>query len=184
MRKAFFIIILWLPVTLFAQLNFIDLEAITISPEELKGKFKQEKFISDRAITLLSTGVFSYQRGKNILWKTLEPIENELIIVPSTIANKQGGNELVHLDVNPTVRMINELFFFILTSEWRELSGLFELSGNLEHGIWTAELTPIDKTIALFSSRIALSGDTLLREITLYEKGGGFTKISFDKLSQ
>ena len=61
-----------------------------------------------------STGVFSYQRGKNILWKTLEPIENELIMSPSMIINKQGGNELVHLDANPTVRMINELFFFIL----------------------------------------------------------------------
>jgi len=186
MSRVLFFIILSLPFSAQAQLTFIELEAMSISPEKLSGEFKQEKYISDLAITLSSTGLFSYHRGKNIHWKTLEPIQSELIMTPNTIINRQGDNELFRMDVNAAsaIGLISELFFSIMTSDWQKLAAAFVISGENKDGVWVAELTPIDETIAQFSSRISLRGDHLLREITLYEKSGDYTAIHFDRLSQ
>ncbi len=186
MSRVLFFIILSLPFSAQAQLTFVELEAMSISPENLSGEFKQEKYISDLAITLSSTGMFSYHRDKNIHWKTLEPIQNELIMTPITIINRQGENELLRIDVSaaPAIGLISELFFSIMTSDWHMLADVFDISGENKDGVWVAELTPVDETIAQFSSRIILRGDHLLREITFYEKSGDYTAIRFDRLSQ
>jgi hypothetical protein len=71
-----------------------------------------------------------------------------------------------------------------MTSDWHMLADVFDISGENKDGVWVAELTPVDETIAQFSSRIILRGDHLLREITFYEKSGDYTAIRFDRLSQ
>lgn len=186
MNRALFACILFLPFTAHAELTFEQLEAISSTPEKLEGRFKQEKYLSHIDVSLFSSGVFSYQRGQEIHWHTLKPIQNELIITPEVIINRQDGRDLVHVDVdsNPSIRLLSELFFSVLTAEWQKLGAFFEISGEKGAEQWTAELVPIDKVITQFSDRIILRGDTLLREIIIYEKSGNYTIIRFSELSQ
>lgn len=175
------------PIVVCAELSYGELEKLSTTPEKLKGHFVQEKYISNLSISLKSSGNFSYQRGEALQWQTMEPIQHKLIMTRESIINKQGENELVHLNVNtnPAIQVISELFFSVLTAEWQGLERFFKLSsGKNVNGQWAAELLPIDNVITQFTDRVTLQGDALLREVTIYEKNGDYTKIQFDNLSQ
>jgi len=178
------IFILCLPFSVYAELSFKQLEAISTTPEKLQGSFKQEKYLSHLEVSLNSSGTFSYQRGLAIHWYTLEPIQNELIMTENSIINRQGDKELVNLDgrSNPAIALLSEIFFAVLTAQWQQLASHFELSGEENGKQWRAELIPKDKMINQFADKIVLRGDSLLREIVLYESNGDHTTIHFDDL--
>lgn len=173
-----------LPITSYAELTFEQLKTITITPENLDGNFTQEKYLVVLDTTLDSSGQFNYQRGKTIRWETLEPIQNELIMTPTEMVNKQGDHELVRMDTdaNPTISVMSVIFFSVLTAEWETLSEYFQLSGTLDGEEWQAELVPLDKTILQIISRVELKGDSLLHEIVMHENSGNKTTIHFKEL--
>ena len=187
MNKLLLLCLTFFPLVVCAELTYEELEKISTSPEQLKGHFEQEKYISGLSVSLKSSGNFSYQRGQALDWQTMVPIQHELVMTRETITNRQGENELIRLDVssNPALQVISELFFSVLTAEWQGLERFFKLSsGSNENGQWIAELLPIDTVITQFVDRVTLQGDSLLREVTIYEKSGDYTKIRFDDLSQ
>ena len=192
MRYLLILILLLSPIALraeitsHAELTFAQLEQISTSPSSLDGRFSQEKYLAALDASLLSSGVFSYRRGESIRWETLEPIQNELFMTPTTIVNRQGEQELVRLekDTNPAVTVLSEIFFSVLTAEWAKLAVYFDLSGQLDGDQWSAELIPVDHSVMHVVSRVELRGDTLLRELILHESGGDRTTIRFDSLSQ
>ncbi|MBY4676116.1 outer membrane lipoprotein carrier protein LolA [Marinobacterium arenosum] len=186
-RRLFsLILMLLLPLSACAGFTYDQLEKVTVSPAHLDGHFTQEKYLSALDASLVSTGVFSYQRGRSIRWETLEPIKNELLMTPESIINRQGGQELLQLETasNPVVKVLSEIFFAVLTADWAKLSGYFDLSGTLEGSQWTAELVPTDSAVRQVVTRVELKGDSLLREVVLHENGGNRTAIRFDSLSR
>ena len=50
------------------QLNYAQLQQLTISPDQLEGRFTQQKYLNDMEISLQSSGVFEYQRGASFLY--------------------------------------------------------------------------------------------------------------------
>jgi hypothetical protein len=184
MRRYFHAILgLIIPFVANAEITFSQLKQISTTPEMLEGRFSQEKYLSALDATLKSTGVFTYQRGKSIHWEILEPIQNELVISPVAITSKQADGELLRFDggLNPTVLVLGEIFFSVLTAEWEVLADYFELSGEIDGQQWHAVLVPIDQTVIQVFSRIELKGGILLREIILFENGGDRTTIHLDK---
>jgi len=169
-----------------AEISIEQLNKIVTAPEYLEGRFSQEKYLSELDATLSSSGVFSYQRDKSIRWETIEPIQNILMMSPQNIINMQGGIEIAKMDLksNPAVAIFSDIFFSVLTAEWDTLSTYFSLSGALAEQQWQVELIPVDKTMMQVMSRVALKGDTLLRELIFYEKNGDRTIIHFENLSQ
>lgn len=187
MNKLLIACLVFFPAVVCAELTYSELEELSTTPESLRGQFVQEKYISNLSVSLKSSGNFSYQRDQALHWQTMEPVQHELEMTRDSIINKQGSNELVYLDVNsnPAIQVISELFFSVLTAEWQGLERFFKLSsGSNVNGQWEAELLPIDAVITQFSDRVTLQGDSLLREVTIYEKSGDYTKIKFDNLSQ
>ena len=186
MRRYLIAILLLLsPVVAYADLTYKQLEDVSKTPENLEGRFTQEKYLAALDAALPSSGVFSYQRGKSIRWETLKPIQNELVMTPTSIVNKQGDNELMRMEMksNPVVTLFNEIFFSVLTAEWEKLSVYFKLSGEIKAGQWKAELIPIDELVKQAVTRVELKGDELVREIILYENAGDRTTIHFNSLS-
>ncbi len=181
---TFFIYLFIFPINSLAELTFEQLEEISITPENLEGNFSQEKYLSVLDTSLTSSGIFKYQRSKQIHWKTLKPIQNELIMTPEKVVNKQGDKILMQLDINenPTITILSKIFFSVLTSDWGKLSDHFNLTGTLEGEKWDAELVPLDKTIAQVVSQIELKGDVLLHKIVMYESEGNRTTITFTDL--
>jgi len=186
MRQYLFVVLLCLsPVAAYADLTFEQLENISKTPENLDGRFTQEKYLGALDAVLSSSGKFSYQRGKSIRWETLKPIQSEILMTPTSISNKQGGREFMRIEIesNPAVALFNEIFFSVLTAEWGKLSTYFKLSGEMEDGQWHAELVPVDKTVQQLVSRVELKGGVLVREIILHESSGDRTAIHFDRLN-
>ena len=181
-RRFLSALVLIFPLAVHAEITFTSLAQISATPEVLQGRFSQEKYLGALDAALISTGVFTYQRGKSIRWEILQPIQNELVMTPTTITNKQGNDELLRLDMgaNPTAAVIGELFFSVLTAEWEKLSDYFELSGEIEGQQWHAVLVPLDQTIGQIFSRIELKGESLLRVIILHENSGDRTTIRLD----
>lgn len=155
-------------------------------PEQLQGRFTQEKYLSVVDAYLNSSGLFSYQRDAEILWETKEPVQSKVVLTPTAIVNRQGEREIVSLDseTNPMVGVLSEIFFAVFTADWNRLSGYFAVSGEQANQQWRAELIPLDAVIKQVVSRVELKGDTLLREVVLYESGGDYTRIHFHELSR
>lgn len=166
------------------QLSYAQLQRLTQSPAQLSGSFSQQKYLQALDISLLSSGVFEYQRGKVIQWETLQPIQNELIVTPTAIVSKQGGQNLLQLgaETNPAVAAFSGILFSVLTADWKKLANYFALSGQFEGNQWQAELVPLESTISQVVSKVELKGDVLLREVTLLENGGDRITIRFDHL--
>lgn len=167
----------------FAEgLTYAQLEQLTDSPAQLEGKFSQQKYLSSMEISLTSTGVFEYQRGKFIRWETLDPIQNELLVTPTEVVSRQGDQNLLQLgaESNPAVTAFSGIFFSVLTADWSKLANYFELSGSADGEQWQAELLPLNDSINQVVSGVILKGDGLLREVILNESGGDTITINFD----
>ena len=182
MRHFLCALVLIFPMTVQAEITFTRLAQISTAPEFLQGRFSQEKYLGALDAALISTGVFTYRRGESIRWEILQPIQNELVMTPTTITNQQGNNELLRfdMDTNPTAAIIGGIFFSVLTAEWEKLSDYFELSGEIEGQQWHAVLVPVDQTVMQIFSRIELKGESLLGVIILHENSGDRTTIHLD----
>ena len=180
MKRWFFsTFLLLLSTVLQAEISYDQLAQFSVTPEILEGSFSQEKHLAALDATLVSTGIFTYHRGKSIRWEILEPIRSQLLMTPTAISAKQSDRELMLLDANnnPVARIIGEIFFAVLTSDWEKLAAYFELSGAIEGQQWHAVLRPLDQTVAQAFSRIELKGTELLEVIVLHENGGDRTTI-------
>ena len=173
------LIFLLFPFKAVAEITFAQLAQISTSPEMLEGHFSQEKYLYELDVKLISTGVFTYNRGKSIHWDTLEPIRNELVMTPVSVTNKQSDGELLRYDMgsNPTAAVLGTIFYSVLTAEWKNLSEYFELDGEIDGQQWHAVLLPMDLVVKRIFNRIDLKGGILLREIILHEIGGDRTTI-------
>jgi len=171
--------LLFLPFSVRSEVSFNQLTQITGLPEKHAGSFVQQKYLQAVDASLESSGVFDYVRGKSIRWEILEPIQSELLITPTEVRSKQNGEELLQLDTstNPAAAALGEIFFAILTADWKTLESYVELSGSTDGDNWHAVLKPLDQTARLTFTRVELSGSEQLEKIVLHESSGDRTTI-------
>ena len=169
-----------------AAITFEQLGSVSATPDYLQGSFKQEKYLQALDASLLSTGQFEYRRNNFIRWQTLQPIQSELTMTPTSIVSQQAGQALLALDTetNPAVAVLSDILFSVLTAEWEKLSAYFELQGELKGEQWQVMLRPSDPSVAHFVEQVELRGDSLLRTVVLFEKDGDRTEINFENMSQ
>lgn len=182
------ILLLWfIMVPVQAELSYELLTQLTESPDQLQGEFKQEKYLAEFDTTLVSSGIFNYQRNEFIRWQTLMPIENELLMKPNSISSSQGGDDLISLkaDKDPATKILTEIFFAVLTADWYALSDYFFANGDYQNNRdWQVKLTPREQTLKQAINHVELSGDNLMRKVVLHEKNGDITRIDFLNLQQ
>ena len=181
MIRLLFCLLVLLAFPVRAELTFEQLLVLTRSQQISAGNFKQEKYLVEFGVSLFSTGNYEYKKGESIYWKTLEPIENELIMSPTSIISRQQNDELVHLDAekNPIVEIFNKFLFSIFSADWAELVNSFTLTGNTNGEEWSATLYPTETTIKKIITSVSLSGDKQLKEVIINEKKGDVTTINF-----
>ena len=85
---TFFVILLFSAI-LKAEVTYLQLQQITDAKMSLKGEFSQQKYLAELEVNLASFGNFEYQKGEKIIWRTLKPIANEMVMTPSNIVNSQ-----------------------------------------------------------------------------------------------
>ena len=169
-----------------ADISFEQLAQITSTPQHHRGNFEQEKYLAAVDTSLRSSGRFDFERGKSIRWQILHPIESELLMTPEGITSRAGDETLLEIDARdqPAVAALGEVFFAVLTSDWKTLENWVELGGSIEGRSWHAILTPKSEAAAAVFDRLELFGGELLETIILHESGGNRTTIRLDPPAQ
>lgn len=184
--KHFFIMLtlLCMSFVVKAELSFELLSKLTDAPESLQGHFEQNKHIKQFKVSIQSKGDFYYQRNKLIRWSTQQPIANELLMTPTSITSQQQGQQLINIDAEqqPTVKVLSQIFFAVLTAEWQSLSEFFYANGVEDGSNWHVDLTPKTDLLKQSLTKVTLTGDSLLREVSLSEPNGDTTHIVFSDL--
>lgn len=148
----------------------------------LEGDFVQRKYLNILPHPLQSSGRFAFNADTGLVWETERPLHSKLTFSADGILQEQNGQQtwLARAD-QPGVAAIGQIMTAILTRDWDTLEEFFTLeiapAADTEH--WTLVMTPTAATLAAVMTRIALSGDQHLRQMTLLEQGGERTEIDF-----
>lgn len=164
--------------TLVAQVR-----ARLINAPIVRGNFEQKKTIQGFRNPLVSTGTFLVAQGKGVSWHTRKPFESMLTITRERMLSRQADGQIsarMEASDEPGLRAVNEMLFAVMAADLRALEQRFAITGELrgKNG-WMLQLTPRDSMLAQWITRIGLSGDSVVRSVTLLEAQGDSSVITF-----
>ncbi len=140
-----------------------------------QGDFHQQKHLKVLHKPLISTGTFTYDQNKGVIWKTLTPVVSLLLVNESKLLTGQGEQAV------PAV--FGKVFKAMLGGDLAALSDGFAITGTDRKTSWQLELTPKDEMLKKIIGMMLLSGDTELRDLEIREAGGNITRIAFDNIT-
>ena len=140
-----------------------------------QGDFHQQKHLKVLHKPLISTGTFTYDQNKGVIWKTLTPVASLLLVNESRLLTGQGEQAV------PAA--FGKVFKAMLGADISALTEGFSVNATDQKSSWQLELTPKDDMLKKIISTMVLSGDTELRALEIREAGGNFTRITFDNIT-
>ena len=143
--------------------------------EITQGNFQQEKRLKILRKPLLSTGIFTYDQSKGVIWKTLTPVASLLLLNDTHLLTGQGEQAV------PAA--FGKVFKAMLGGDLKQLTDGFSITGSDQEPAWQLELKPKDELLKKIISSIMLSGDNELRLLEIQEAGGNLTRIKFDQIT-
>ena len=143
--------------------------------EITQGDFQQEKRLKILRKPLISTGTFTYDQTKGVIWKTLTPVPSLLLVNDTRLLTAQG--ELA------VPAAFGKVFNAMLGGDLEQLTDGFSISGSDYKTSWKIELKPKDELLKKIINSIVLSGDNELRLLEIQEAGGNMTLIKFAKIT-
>lgn len=140
-----------------------------------QGDFHQQKHLKVLHKPLISTGTFTYDQNKGVIWKTLTPVASLLLVNESKLLTGQGEQAV------PAA--FGKVFKAMLGANISALTEGFSVNATDQKSSWQLELTPKDDMLKKIISIMVLSGDTELRALEIREAGGNVTRITFDNIT-
>ncbi|MBP1204086.1 hypothetical protein JOD97_002100 [Duganella sp. 1411] len=160
------------------------IQAMLAKPAIMCGRFDQTKQLAGMKKPLASNGRFCVVAGKGVLWRTLQPFPNTLRLTRDEIVNYQGDRVAMRLDAKtePTVRMINNVLFSLLSGDLGQLESLFEVDGSVDANSWNVALKARQAALDKAIGTIKLDGGAYVKNIVMSESGGDKTSIVFSAI--
>jgi hypothetical protein len=160
------------------------IQAMLAKPPIMCGRFDQTKQLAGMKKPLASNGRFCVVAGKGVLWRTLQPFPSTLRLTRDEIVNYQGDRVAMRLDAKtePTVRMINNVLFSLLSGDLGQLESLFEVDGTVDATSWNVALKARQAALEKAIGTIKLDGGAYVKNIVMSEAGGDKTSIVFSAI--
>ena len=160
------------------------IQAMLAKPPIMCGRFDQTKQLAGMRKPLASNGRFCVVAGKGVLWRTLQPFPSTLRLTRDEIVNYQGDRVAMRLDAKtePTVRMINNVLFSLLSGDLGQLETLFEVDGTVDATSWNVALKARQAALEKAIGTIKLDGGAYVKNIVMSEAGGDKTSIVFSAI--
>ena len=160
------------------------IQAMLAKPAIMCGRFDQTKQLAGMKKPLASNGRFCVVAGKGVLWRTLQPFPSTLRLTRDEIVNYQGDRVAMRLDAKtePTVRMINNVLFSLLSGDLGQLESLFEVDGTVDASSWNVALKARQAALEKAIGTIKLDGGAYVKNIVMSEAGGDKTSIVFSAI--
>jgi len=170
------IFLLLIPVTQsYATELIADITSRLVKAPITQGTFQQEKQLKILSKPLMSSGLFTYDQSKGVIWQTLAPVPSLLLVNESQLISGQGEQNV------PAA--FGKVFKAMLGGDLNELTEGFLMTGENKNNTWQLQLTPTDEFLQKIINTITLSGDSELRTLELQEVTGNFTRISFTQIT-
>jgi len=173
--KALLLFFLLLGQSCYADDVLTQIAARLIKTPITQGNFHQQKHLKVLHKPLISTGTFTYDQSKGVIWKTLTPVVSLLLVNESKLLTGQGEQAV------PAA--FGKVFKAMFGGDLAALSDGFTITGTDRKTSWQLELTPKDDMLKKIIGMMLLSGDSELRNLEIREAGGNVTRISFDNIS-
>jgi outer membrane lipoprotein-sorting protein len=140
----------------------------------IKGNFIQRKTLSRLNRVLVSEGKFTIHTELGILWDTLSPFPSSIVagrdfIIQST---PRGGRTKLDAQGNETFLRLSDTISAVFSGNSRRLLEGFDNYFTESKGAWVLGLVPSDKAVRSFAVKIIMTGDRIIKTITLYEQNG------------
>jgi hypothetical protein len=170
------IFLLLIPVTQsYASELLADITSRLVKAPITQGTFQQEKQLKILSRPLMSSGLFTYDQSKGVIWQTLAPVPSLLLVNDSQLISGQGEQNV------PAA--FGKVFKALLGGDLHELTEGFLMTGENKNNTWQLQLTPTDDFLQKIISKITLRGDSELRTLELQEVTGNFTRIGFTQIT-
>ncbi|MDR2173133.1 MAG: outer membrane lipoprotein carrier protein LolA [Burkholderiales bacterium] len=151
----------------------------------IRGDFTQTRQLAGVKKPLTANGVFTVEKTRGVLWRTLTPFPQTTRITQGEILQKDGDRVLMNLraDQEPAINAISRVLFSLFAGDIPALSEYFHYRGQLDgDNGWQLHFTPrLDALRAVIGS-LSMEGDHVARRVTLTSAAGDITRITFSNV--
>ena len=120
------IVLLLIPVTQsYATELLADITSRLLKAPISQGNFQQKKHLKILSRPLMSSGLFTYDQSKGVIWKTLAPVPSLLLVNESQLISGQGEQKVKAIGkltmhgVTNTIEVPGTLEFIEFQNEFR-----------------------------------------------------------------
>jgi len=140
----------------------------------VKGNFIQEKFLKSFNRSLISSGNFIIATEQGMVWETLKPFPSTMILGKDFIIQSRpdGRKSVLSAQGNETFTQMADVISSVFSGQIQKLLENFEVYFLGSISSWNMGLLPRDSILASFVAKIAMSGDTAIRSIRMFEENG------------
>ncbi|MCL2137945.1 MAG: outer membrane lipoprotein carrier protein LolA [Treponema sp.] len=140
----------------------------------IKGNFVQEKYLNRFDRSLQSSGTFIITAKQGIVWETLQPFPSTMILGKDFIMQSRpdGRKSVISAQGNETFTQMAVVMSAVFSGQSQGLLDNFDVYflGSVTN--WNMGLLPRDSVFASFFIKIAISGDSAIRSIRIFEQNG------------
>ncbi|MDH5720279.1 MAG: outer membrane lipoprotein carrier protein LolA [Spirochaetia bacterium] len=150
--------------------------------KKIASDFKQIKKIKALKSPLISKGSFLFHKKENkISWNLKSPFEVSFVITDQEITQKEKGKEPIRITPKnqPLIFEFTQVLFSIFSGNRENLNNYFNIDFNGGLKNWNLTLTPKNENIQKIIKKLALSGDSSIRELKIFDQGEDITTITF-----
>ena len=147
----------------------------------LRAHFRQEKAVAGLAAPLLSRGELLFSHSKGLWWHQQQPFELTLLLDDSRLVQQLAGQpaEVITAQANPQLFELSHLLLSLFRSDTRALERQFELGFTPGAQEWQLRLTPRQPPLNQIFSSLELAGAQSLDRLTIRDRQGDTTRLSF-----
>lgn len=151
------------------------------SIQSVEGVFEQQKTIAVLPMPLSSSGRFSFEQGKEVVWETLVPVQSRMTLTTGGIRldDASGADKTPAQVKQAGAEIVAKIFMGVIAGELDSLKDYFTLSATGTTGDWKILLKPRSENLAAYINDIELSGGEFTEHLNIREANGDKTYIVF-----
>lgn len=181
------LVISYLFILPFAQaVTFEQVQQQLTSYPLIRAHFEQNRTIKGMPQTLNASGEMVISRVSGLLWQQKNPFAMRLVLKKESLLQQMEDQapQIITAQSNPQMFQFNHLLTALLTADQSTLTNNFKITfTSIGEKNWQLSLIPISTPLDKLFSTITLKGGQFIEAVTLNDKQGDTTLITFSQQS-
>jgi hypothetical protein len=152
------------------------------NPHKISGNFKQKRFLADLKIEIQSSGKFSIDTEKGILWRNLSPFQSTTIISGATICTLAG--ESASIKSSPVLKEFLDVINAIFSQDFDTISKHFHIYFEPGTDNYTVGLRAKSSVMAKSISELTATGAKYMERVSFSNASGDLSILEFSDMTE